>query len=74
MSGENPCTFLLAKENTSKRVFSTNSELSQNRTEKQIILLKATVNCLFNEIYYFVIGCFDWKTGVLQEIVVRGLL
>ena len=74
MSGENPCIFLLAKEKTSKRVFSTNSELSQNRTEKQIMLLKATVNCLFNDICYFAIGCFDWKIGVLQQIVVRGLL
>ena len=32
---ENPCTFLLAKEKTRKHIFNTNSELSQNRTEKQ---------------------------------------
>ena len=31
--------------------FNTNSELSQNRTEKQIMPLKQTVDCLFNNIY-----------------------
>ena len=35
LSLENPCTFLLAKEKTWKRIFNINSELSQNRTEKQ---------------------------------------
>ena len=39
---ENPCTFLLAKEKTWKRAFNTNNELSQNRTEKQIMLFKTT--------------------------------
>ena len=34
LSLEKPCTFLLAKEKTWKRIFNTNSELSQNRTEK----------------------------------------
>ena len=47
---ENPCTFLLAKEKTWKRIFNTNSELSQNRTEKQIMLFKTTVNCLFYDV------------------------
>ena len=32
LSLENPCTFLLAKGNTWKRIFNTNSELSQSRT------------------------------------------
>ena len=41
---ENPCTFLLAKENPWKRIFNTNSELSQNRTEKQIMESETTVN------------------------------
>ena len=49
LSVENPCTFLLAKEKIWKGIFNTNSELSQNRTEKQIILFKTTVNCLFND-------------------------
>ena len=35
LSLENPCTFLLAKEKTWKGIFNTNSELSQNRTEKE---------------------------------------
>ena len=33
LSLENPCTFLLTKEKTWKRIFNINSELSQNRTE-----------------------------------------
>ena len=36
LSLENPCTFLLAKEKTWKRIFNTNSELSQNRTENKL--------------------------------------
>ena len=39
-----------AKENSCKRIFNTNSELSQNRTEKQIMPSKATVNWIFNDI------------------------
>ena len=50
---ENPCSFLLAKENTWKRIFNTNSELIQNRTEKQIMPSKTTINLLFNDIWYF---------------------
>ena len=47
----------------------------KNGTEKQIMLLKTTVNCLFNDKWcYLVIGCFDWKIGVFQQTVVRGLL
>ena len=34
LSIENPCTFLLVKENTWKIIFNPSSELSQNRTEK----------------------------------------
>ena len=75
MSLENPCTFFLAKEKTWKRIFNNNIELSQNRTEKQIILFKTAVNWLFNNIWcYLVIGCFDWKIAVFQQTVVRGLL
>ena len=71
LSLENPCTFLLAKEKTWKRVFNTISQCSQNRTEKQNIPSKAT-NWLFNDIWcYFFIACFDWKIGVLQQTVVR---
>ena len=47
---ENPCTFLLAKEKTSKRIFNTNSKLSKNRPEKEIMPFKKTVSWLFNDI------------------------
>ena len=43
LSLKNPCTFLLAKEKTWKRIFNTNSELSQNRTEKQIMPFKTAL-------------------------------
>ena len=39
----NLCPFLLAKEKTWKRIFNTNSELSQNHTEKQIMPSKTTM-------------------------------
>ena len=48
LSLENPGTFLLAKD--PKSIFNTNSELLQNRTEKQIMPFKATVNWLFNDL------------------------
>ena len=53
LSLENPCTILLTKEKTWKRIFNTNSELSQNCTEKQIMPSKATINWLFNDIWCF---------------------
>ena len=44
----------------------------QNRTEKQTMPFKTTVNWLFNDIKcYFVIGCFNWKIGIFQQTVVR---
>ena len=62
LSLENPCIFLLVKEKTWKPILNTNSELSQNRTEKQIMPFKTTVNWLFNDTWcYLVIVCFDWK-------------
>ena len=75
LSLENPCTFLLAKDKTWKYIFNTYSELLQNGTEKQIMPLKTTVNWLLNDIWcYLVIGCFDWKIGIFQQTVLRGLL
>ena len=72
LSLENPCTFLLAQENTWKRIFNTNSELSPNRTEKQIMPSKTTVNWLFSDIWcYLVIACFDWKIGIFQQTFAR---
>ena len=53
LSLKNACTFLLAKEKTWKSIFNTNSELSQNRTEKQIMSFKTTVNWLFNDIWFY---------------------
>ena len=40
LSLKNPCTFLLAKEKTWKDIFNSNSELSQNYTEKELCHLK----------------------------------
>ena len=60
LSLESPCTFLLEKENTRKRIFNINGELLQNRAEKQIMASETTVNCLFNDILcYLFIVCFD---------------
>ena len=68
----NPCTCLIVKEKTWKRVFNSNSELLQNRTEKQIMPFKITVNWLFTDIWcYLAIGCFDWKTVAFQQKVVQ---
>ena len=62
---------MLAKEKTWKRVFNTNSELSQNRTWKQIIPFKA-LNWPFTDIWcYLVIGYFDWKFFVFWQTAVR---
>ena len=41
---------MLAKEKTLKRIFNTNIELSQNRSEKQTMPFKTAVNWLFNDI------------------------
>ena len=59
---ENPCIFLLANEKAWKCIFNTNSELSQNHTEKQIIPAKTTINWLFNDIWsYLFIACLIEK-------------
>ena len=51
--------------NTIKTDFDTNSELLQNRGEKQIIPSKTTTNQLFNDIWcYLFIACFDGNVGV----------
>ena len=75
---ENPCTFLLAKEKTWQYIFNTNSELSElskNRTEKQIIPFKITINWLPNDIWcYLVTGWFNWKIRVFLQTVPKGLL
>ena len=38
------------------------------------MLFKTTLNGLFNDICYLVIGSFDGKIGIFQQAVVRGLL
>ena len=68
---ENVCTFLLAKEKTWKCIFNTNSELSQNHTEKQIMVSDTKINWFFNDLCYLFIAYFDWNNGVLQEKVWR---
>ena len=70
MSLQNLCIFLLAKKKTWKCIFNNNSELWQNRTKKQIMPSKTTVNWLFNDICYSFIACFDWKIAVSQQTVV----
>ena len=61
------CTFLPAKEKTWKCIFNTNSELSQNGAEKQIMPSKTSVNWLFNDVWcYLFIACFDLKISVFQ--------
>ena len=71
LSLENPCTFFFAKEKTRKRVFNTNSELSQNRTEKQMPS-KTTINWLFNNIWcYLFVAYFYRKVSGFQKTVVR---
>ena len=56
-------------------MFNTNSELPQNRTEKQIMPSKTTVNWLFNDIWCYLVICyFDWKIGVFQQTALKGLL
>ena len=68
LSLENPCTFLLAKEKSWKSSFNTNSELSQNRTEKQIMPLKTTVNLLFNDIWrYLLMVVFSEKLAFSRK-------
>ena len=51
--------FSLRKKRPEIRIFNINSELWQNRKEKQIMPFKATLNWLFNDICYLVIGSFD---------------
>ena len=47
----------------------------QNRTEKQIMPLKTALNWLFNDIWRcLVIISFDWKIGLFQQTVIRGIL
>ena len=66
---------MVVKEKAWKHIFNTNGEFSQNCTEKQVMLFKATVNCLFDDIWcYLIIDCFDWKITAFWEAVVRGLL
>ena len=68
LSLKNSCTFLLVKEKTWKSIFNTNSELSQNRTEKQIMPIKTTVNWLLNYIWcYFVIDCLIEKLAFFNK-------
>ena len=63
MSPQNRFTFFLAKEKT---------WIITKSYRKKIMPSKATVNWLFNDVwYYFLIASFDWKIGVFQQTVVR---
>ena len=64
--------FYLRKKRPDTAFFKTNSEFPKNRTEKQIMLFKTTVNWLFTDIWcYLVIGCFEWKTVVFRQTLAR---
>ena len=60
-----PCTFLLVKEKTWKRIFNTNSELSQNRTEKQIMQSKTIINWLFKDIWSWL---KNWRFSTVVKV------
>ena len=47
---ENLCIIFLTKKDLKMHFLNTNSELSQKRTEKQIMLSKIVINWLFNDI------------------------
>ena len=67
----NPCTFLLMKEKIQKLIFNTDSELSQNHTEKQIMPPLTTVNWLFNDKWcYLLIACLYWKISFSRQTIV----
>ena len=52
--------FYVRNKRPEKSIFNTNIELLQNRTEKQIMPFKTTVNWLFNGICRFLVtGRFD---------------
>ena len=72
LSLKNALPFCLQEKRSEKSIFNTKSELLQNRTDKQIMPLKTTVNWLFNAICYLAISCFDWKFDVFQQTVVRA--
>ena len=56
--------YLWKKRSEIKWLININNELSQNRTEKQIMPLKTAVNWLFNDMWcYLVIAFLDWKIG-----------
>ena len=61
--------FLLAKEKNWKRTINLNSELSQNRTEKQIMPFKTTVNWQFNMWCHWVISFLIEKLVFQQTVV-----
>ena len=66
--------FCFLKKRPEKLIFNVDSELSQNRAEKQIMPFKTTLNWLFNDICcYLVIGSLHWKIGIFQQTVVRGI-
>ena len=47
---ENPCTSSFAKKKTWKGIFNTNSELLQNRTEKQVLLFRTEIYLMTHDI------------------------
>ena len=60
---------MLVKQKAWKNIFNTDSKLSEDLTQKQIMIFKTTVNRI-NLWRYLIICCFDWNTGVFQQTVV----
>ena len=74
LSLKNRCIFLLAKEKIWKRTFKINSELSQNRTEKEIMPFKTTVNWFFNDMWCYLVIVFLLKNWLFSTNSSKGLL
>ena len=78
LSLENPCTFFLAKEKPWKRIFNTNSKLTQNGTEKQFMPSKTTVNLgrpLCFPVYRYLLKAvflFQWSFRVPKLKKIEG--
>ena len=62
---EKLCNVLLAKEKTWKRIFNTNSKLSQNRTEKAVVrFVRFIISFIVDHLY----GCFSYFKGLFQYV------
>ena len=68
LSMESPCTVLLANEKTWKSIFNTNSELWQNRTEKQIMACKATLVIISLNLWHG----FEYISNMQRLVIIQN--